>query len=93
MENDYIICPQCGAIVDYTHFSCPNCRITTQEIRDNYVKHKPMQAHKPECLWYGWAWYIIIMFISLFFKEWYIGWIVATIIFFSWRKEKINEVS
>ena len=86
MAKDFIICPHCGKRIHYTYYICPLCKEIANPLNENRV-------NKPECLWYGWAWYLIFMVVSLFFKEWYWGWIAATYIFFTWRKQKIYEVN
>lgn len=39
----------------------------------------------------AWIWYIVIMFILLFFKARWIGWIAATLIFFGWKNGHFNK--
>lgn len=38
----------------------------------------------------GWIWYVVIMFVLLFFKARWLGWIAATIIFFGWKNGSLN---
>ena len=40
----------------------------------------------------GWATYIFTLFASLIFKEFYLIWIVATVIFYYYIKEKNNDI-
>ena len=42
-------------------------------------------------LFVGWLWYIFIMLVSSIFVGNVFCWILASIIFFTWRKNKINE--
>lgn len=39
----------------------------------------------------GWVWYIIIMLFLSITNGAIIGWIVASIIFFAWKKKKVDE--
>lgn len=39
----------------------------------------------------AWIWYIVIMFILLFFKARWLGWIATTIIFFGWKNGFFNN--
>lgn len=39
----------------------------------------------------GWLWYIVIMGVSVIFNGAIGIWIIASIVFFSWRKKKIEE--
>ena len=41
----------------------------------------------------GWIWYIIIMAILTIFNDRIIGWIAASVIFFSWRRKVKEEES
>ena len=92
MKPKYVDCDVCGKKVFWTQPKCPYCGNANEKIISNYLEYNPSnKQHKPDSLYYGWAWYIIIMAISLFFKEWYLGWIAATYIFFSWRKQQIKE--
>lgn len=38
----------------------------------------------------GWIWYILIMGVSLLFKDWLIAWIGVTVFFFIWRNFKLR---
>ena len=58
---------------------------TELEARKRYVKDKDI----PE-LFFGWIAYILVMFGLLLFKDWWMGWIAASIYFFNKRK-KIKE--
>lgn len=88
----YIICPHCGKQNYITYWKCWYCDEIFQRTKpQNKTKNTKYRVYKPECLWYGWAWYIIVMLFSLILKEWYYVWISATLIFFTWRKQKINE--
>ena len=44
----------------------------------------------PEEVYMGWFFYIIVMLGSLLFKEFYIAWIGASLIFWPWRNKKIK---
>lgn len=39
----------------------------------------------------GWIWYIVIMAVGVIFKEAIGIWIIASIVFFNWRKKKIEK--
>lgn len=39
----------------------------------------------------AWIWYIVIMFILLFFKARWLGWIATTLIFFGWKSGFFNK--
>jgi hypothetical protein len=39
----------------------------------------------------GWFVYILVLFFSFIFTEWYLLWIVASLIFFSFRKAMLNR--
>jgi hypothetical protein len=39
----------------------------------------------------AWIWYIVIMFILMFFKARWLGWIAATVIFFGWKNGYFNK--
>ena len=39
----------------------------------------------------GWLWYIFIMAITIIFKEAIGIWIIASVVFFNWRKNKIEK--
>ena len=39
----------------------------------------------------GWTWYIVLMLISSIFKDAVGLWAVISIVFFTWRHEKINK--
>jgi hypothetical protein len=40
---------------------------------------------------FGWLAYIVILVASLIFKQFYIIWIVATFLFFAWRKDILKQ--
>lgn len=55
------------------------------------VSHRVQEKdYANESVMWMWFIYVFVMIISLVFKEFYLIWIVASIIFFSWRKEKLN---
>lgn len=58
---------------------------TELEARKRYVK----DSNIPE-LFFGWIAYILVMLGLLLFKDWWMGWIAASIYFFNKRK-KIKE--
>ena len=39
----------------------------------------------------GWLIYPVVLFFSLIFKEWYVAWFWATLLFFIWRNKKLWE--
>ena len=39
----------------------------------------------------GWIIYIIAMFFSIVFRNFFIAWILISIVFFGWRKEKLQK--
>ena len=39
----------------------------------------------------GWIIYIVALFASLIFREWYIAWLFGSIYFFTWRNGKLWE--
>ena len=39
----------------------------------------------------GWIWYIFIMFVAIIFNSSIVIWIVASIVFFSWRRKVIKK--
>lgn len=40
---------------------------------------------------FGWLIYVLVMFGLLLFKDWWMGWIAASIYFFNWRKKKLRK--
>lgn len=42
-------------------------------------------------LFIGWVWYIFLMLISVIFKDVIGLWIIISVVFFSWRAEKIKK--
>jgi hypothetical protein len=61
---------------------------------DNSV-HVPRIRRKNELdidgMFLGWTWYIFLMLISCIFKSVIGLWAIISIVFFSWRSEKIKE--
>ena len=42
-------------------------------------------------LFFGWVWYIFIMIVLVLFKNAIFGWILISIIFFSWRHDVLKK--
>ena len=58
----------------------------TQQEKPEYYKDSEVSGVR-----LGWAVYITTMFFVMVFKEFYIGWIIGTLYFFYWRKEKLKK--
>ena len=62
--------------------------------RDNTVSmptQKKMKDFEIDGLFLGWMWYIFLMLISVIFKDAIGLWILISVIFFSWRSNKIKK--
>lgn len=68
--------------------------IAVTDKRDNRV-HMPVVKTRKDSeisgLFLGWVWYIFLMGLSLLFKDCIGLWIVISVVFFRWRKEKIDK--
>lgn len=68
--------------------------IEVTDKKNTYV-HLPIVKRKREFdidgMSVGWTWYITLMLISLIFKDAIGLWVFISIVFFSWRSEKINK--
>lgn len=54
------------------------------------VEKKLKDSQIPK-LFFGWCWYIFIMLLLFIFKEAIFGWIISSIVFFSWRSDVIEK--
>ena len=68
--------------------------INISELRlKNPDYHKDLPDVKPSCLFNGWVAYLIVMIGGLIFRGYVAIAIIATIYFFSWRHNKIEEAN
>ena len=55
----------------------------------------PVKKRRPELeidgMLNGWAWYIVLMLLSAFFKDAVGLWAFISLVFFTWRSDKINK--
>lgn len=75
--------------IDYYYFNIDKYLVDIIEPIE--VNLQPVNVDDKNCppAWdveIGWIWYILIMAVGLIFKDFWMIWIVATIIFFSWKK-------
>lgn len=61
----------------------------------NYAFHPPVEKKLKDYqipkLFFGWVWYIFIMLLLVIFKNAIIGWVAASVVFFSWRSDVIEK--
>ena len=58
-----------------------------KETLADFITSKP-HPNNTDTVFYGWWWYIAIMILGAIFKDRWIIWIAASIVFFSWKHSK-----
>lgn len=66
-------------------------QITNTAFKNKNAKHSFADELNIDSLFLAWIWYIFIMAISIIFNGFWLIWIVASYIFFDYRKEKLRK--
>lgn len=93
-QSKYYVCKIRQFKMWYPESQFFNAIIRVTDTSNNSV-HMPQQKVKKDThidgLFIGWVWYIFLMGISTIFKDAFGLWIFISIVFFNWRKKKIEE--
>ena len=92
----YAVWSRSGTVFPYTTIKSPDEMVEhIVSIPDNTVTHQPKtefyKDSEVQCVKAGWIIYIAVMLFGTIFKGAYIVWIVGTIYFFWWRKQKLKK--
>ena len=84
----------CGKLLLYQKKALNKNLVSITDKIDTSV-HSPVEKKMKDTqidgLFLGWMWYIFLMIISVIFKDAIGLWILWSVVFFTWRKNKIKK--
>ena len=85
--NDWGVIKSCEIETFFNNFEDVIEEVVLLPIAHTGNRYKDTEV---DAMLYGWIYYILIMLVSVLFKGFIFIWIIASIVFWTWRKRKLN---
>lgn len=86
--NDWGVIKSCEIEMFFNNFEDVVEEVVLLPTKQHGNKYKDTEV---DAMLYGWIYYILVMLIATIFNGRIFIWIVASIIFWTWRKRKLND--